>query len=701
MNPQATSSNSNLTQYGPNQTSQNLPTSDVHFSGSENVENMNESNASSRTSTPYARRGSTSGNFRKGRIGAFTPFNGNATIDQQSDENEQREEGELSEEDLLEQEFNWELEKIFKEDPPTENVILAQPLATTFDMTPVPLLHLNSAPSVSRYARKDNLNEFTRQIRSQPQWTYLQEDPAFSDANMKGELIPLQEVPAWMAKRHGTVLPSLSRKREWSDEEDRQDNVGIQVKDDPDSEYPLETVPNKRQKKETDCDMSDTIPVKAPGTPTGAPGTPILKRTGTPSFDAGADTDADDVWAPQPGEGALSAPVNEDPTEALLASLGVSGSPKPVRKGSIPPVLMPANDQSISPHGKLPKSMSPQENLGYNMALQNNPSHSNSPHGIPPQGQYNNGGIPTRQSIPYGGPPQGTPPYNMRPQKKPSYGNGRYSIPRQNSYGNGIPMQSKTPYSNAPYSGPPQPQYANSPPYGNGPYGVQQQGMAPHGNPPHGTLSQGHNAPCSNDPSGVLQYNNPTYGTQPHGMSPQGNPAYGVPPQGQYGNGVPPPGNPAYGMPPQGQPPYSNPAHDISPQGNAYRPPNNRVRGNQPARNDSGYASSRGSNSNGLVVNASNQPHSSYSQPRVDGSIDTPSPQEETPVLSECQNSKSDENNESGESPLTPTSAEILGKLIQPARKTSNGKKAESLRQADDTVRKPKRPQPVVAEAYR
>jgi hypothetical protein len=57
--------------------------------------------------------------------------------------------------------------------------------------------------------------------------------------------------------------------------------------------------------------------------------------------------------------------------------------------------------------------------------------------------------------------------------------------------------------------------------------------------------------------------------------------------------------------------------------------------------------------------------------------------------------------NDATESPLSPTSAEILGKLTQP-RKASSGKKPEPLRQADDTpVRKLKRPQPVVAAAYR
>jgi hypothetical protein len=81
-------------------------------------------------------------------------------------------------------------------------------------------------------------------------------------------------------------------------------------------------------------------------------------------------------------------------------------------------------------------------------------------------------------------------------------------------------------------------------------------------------------------------------------------------------------------------------------------------------------------------------------QARVGGD-DTPSPPVKTPVLSEYQIGKTSDTNDPDESPLTPTSAEILGKLTQSTRKDSNDKKA------DDTTRRLRRPQPVVADAYR
>ncbi|CCU74726.1 hypothetical protein BGHDH14_bgh05521 [Blumeria hordei DH14] len=101
--------------------------------------------------------------------------------------------------------WEWEYENIFKDPPIAETVALAQPLAVAFKSTPVPLMQPCSklGASISRYARKDNLKEFTRSIRSTPQWSYMQEDPAFSDTCLDGQLIPLDQIHTWTASRHG------------------------------------------------------------------------------------------------------------------------------------------------------------------------------------------------------------------------------------------------------------------------------------------------------------------------------------------------------------------------------------------------------------------------------------------------------------------------------------------------------------------
>ena len=128
--------------------------------------------------------------------------------------------------------------------------------------------------------------------------------------------------------------------------------------------------------------------------------------------------------------------------------------------------------------------------------------------------------------------------------------------------------------------------------------------------------------------------------------------------------------------------------------------------GTPPIRQDSGYVSARGSYSNdsgqiGYSRHRTSEMEIQQPPPhirRIDGVADSPSSGENTPHKIEPSLDKT--GTEKSDSPLTPTSAEILGKLAQ-TRKSSNGKKPEPMRQVDDMVRKYRRPQPVVAEAYR
>lgn len=580
-----------------------------------------------------------------------------------ADEASAHEEGELTVKDLEHIEFTWELEKVFQEQPPTENVALAQPLSFTFESTPVPLLDHRLNNSVSRYARKENLKEFTKPIRSQPQWSYLKEDPAFSDAKMDGALIPINEVPAWMAARHGEEVRDLqvSKKRARS-EEDEQEDVDNQIKLEASSEHPTGDSPNKRQKNEEVVD-EDTIIVQTCATPNGAPGTPTLGRAGTPSFGG-----EDDVWAPQPGEGAASAPL--DPTEALLASLGVSGSPKPVqegsRGGSVAELSNPEQDTSTPPFGNLPQSMSPQ--VGQPGFPYTAPPQTNSSQGMSPQSQFANGmpqqHNPSQMRGPYNNPRQNShgasmsphgAPYNHPPSRHNSYGNAmspQNSVPpfanhppQPNAYGNGMPPQGNAPFNNQPsrhnsfgngippqgnatYVHPPRhnsfgnpnqsfgPPRQNSfsngiPPQNGPPYINSPQGMGPQGYPPENQYGNGMSpygsAPYGIAPQGTPQYNAP-YGMPPQPYPPPNNYGPGMPPQGNAPYGGPPQENPQYGSGPYpyggppGNPVYGNPQNSISPQGNpSYQqfPP----QGNQPPRQDSGYGSLRGSYSNGSSVN--------------------------------------------------------------------------------------------------
>jgi hypothetical protein len=174
-----------------------------------------------------------------------------------------------------------------------------------------------------------NLEVFCRDIRKTLHWPRLKPDPVFKDIDYDADLVPLDKVDEWVQnrryknKREGTkefgegAQPISSRKRARSDEQvdtDKQMSQG----------YLPTFLPENRR---SSLDAYRTPPGNT-FTPTlDGPNTPVYARSGTPSLGA-----EDDVWAPQPGEGLITNSPAEDATEARLASLGVTGSPKPLLK---------------------------------------------------------------------------------------------------------------------------------------------------------------------------------------------------------------------------------------------------------------------------------------------------------------------------------------------------------------------------------
>ena len=704
-----------------------------------------------------------------------------------------KDEGELSEQDLRNQEFNWEYQKIFQSPAPFEFVALAQPLSAKYSetATPVPLLNEKDRRSVSRYARNDNLEEFLKPVRTQSQWSYLQEDPGFLEVTRDGPLIPLDEVPTWMAKRHGEDQQTQENEEVLEDREEPSSRKRVRSADD---EEGIENCSqdgtaaedvngdgsNKRVKLEA-TDENTIVQIKDAD---GAPGTPTLARDGSQFGDE------DDVWAPQPGE---SAAAEANSTEAILASLGVTGSPKPVRSQSISGGSVHESAAGGSRYGSVVHSMSPAEFQAIGMpphaksALSGTVSHSstgrkrsgsgigpqqNTPqgytHGTPPQ----NNGFPhndnTQQGYGHQGPPNSSFPqqgfsHHAPPLQSshPQNQNFRYPGPyhegppqtqhfngyaHPNQYPNDTSSQHHQHYPNAPYR---QPSLGNSiSPQSNGPFPNQQfgppqnsfgssvapQGIPPYANsvpyqqytpqnypgneiPPQGQVSYG-GMPAQND--GV--YGNTPYPPGPpsqwgHGPQnpPHNLPPYGGPPQPFYNGGHSSGGNPYYGAPhniyspgdqqylPQQPGMYSQ--QGISPQG-PYPPFNNMPHGNQPPRQDSGYTSARGSYSNGNESGPGHemngykpaQPLKHHSDGQIDGPSDERHPVGDSTNQGNLSQVKTEDTASDDEQALSPISREILGKTLSPK------KKPEPMRQPDDggtARRKPKRPQPEVAPAYR
>jgi hypothetical protein len=495
---------------------------------------------------------------------------------------QETEEGEVCEGDDEQELFEWDFQKIFKSPPAAETVALAQPLSAGYESTPVPLVQAwtTSIPSISRYARKDNLKEFIKSVRVAPQWSYLQEDPAFAELSDDGESIPLDKIGVWMDLHHGRELVTngieimdgveelelISKKRsrgesDVGEQESQQDDVDHQIALEAATELKDEEPPNKRQKN-NDIDDYDVLMLQSSGGRTPV----ILGRGGTPCLAA-----IDDAWAPQPGETATSP---GDPTENLLASLGVSGDPKPRKQASLPP----KEKQSNSPPPPQPQTQA---------SIPSKPQF---------QGTNPQASVPNAQD----GPPNHGRPMGPSPQSDAQY--GPPAVPYVNgttpnaAYGQGpqpnasqVPPQGYQGYTQGPPQGYAQ-GYPQGPPQGN-----------PQGNPQYGPVMNGPamngptmNAPYGNGPPqnmhGALQYGPPVnthnngppnnYQQGPQQWGPQRNPSFGAAPlyaaqpypqyaptqNSGYGNaGYGPVANQYQGGPPtqypQGPPQYNQARH--------------------------------------------------------------------------------------------------------------------------------------------
>ncbi|KAK2624395.1 hypothetical protein QTJ16_006345 [Diplocarpon rosae] len=262
-----------------------------------------------------------------------------STTGQEQERSNKPEEGQVGEADEEDSMFKWEFKHIFMEPPVLETIELAQTLSTSVKLTPVPLIQdwNTILTSISRHARKDNLKDFIRPMHTLPQWSELKEDPVFADIDMNGPSIPLEKLGEWISNHHAetdsdpleTVIVDeetvdMSRKRPRSDASEAQDTLGLaQAYHDPGIGNELGHHPAKRQKSNTPIPVQDNSVRISNGT------TPVIHRSGTPC----GDIEGDDAWAPLPGE---SASTPQDPTEALLASLGVTGSPKPIQREPLP-----------------------------------------------------------------------------------------------------------------------------------------------------------------------------------------------------------------------------------------------------------------------------------------------------------------------------------------------------------------------------
>jgi len=229
-----------------------------------------------------------------------------------------------------ETEFEWDLEQIFTTEIKKEADPIGRPLPTVYDEEPILPPAYNAKAIVGKYVRPNNLDIFARDIRLSLHWPSLKADPVFTDIAFDSPLIPLDDIESWIRQRQNRFdlvelmqsggQPSPTHKRAWSEEQDNNSKkICRNVLLEPDILRSHQAPQaGMHESNEALRPARDVTPAVDRST------TPAFERSGTPSFGA------DDAWAPQPGEGQFATSPITDPTEALLASLGVTGSPKPI-----------------------------------------------------------------------------------------------------------------------------------------------------------------------------------------------------------------------------------------------------------------------------------------------------------------------------------------------------------------------------------
>jgi hypothetical protein len=236
-----------------------------------------------------------------------------------------------AEETNEEAEFQWSLEKIFAKEVKKDADPIGRPLPTVYDEEPILPPAYNAEAIIGKYVRPNNLEIFARDIRLSLHWPSLKADPVFNDIPFNSPLIPLDDIESWIQQRQSRFdLTELAQngsqhsptlKRAWLEEQERNSKKICY------DSLPEPDISRSQQAPHGGMDgASDLTKLARDVTPAvDRSTTPAFGRSCTPSF--GAD---DDAWAPQPGEGQITTSPVTDPTEALLASLGVTGSPKPI-----------------------------------------------------------------------------------------------------------------------------------------------------------------------------------------------------------------------------------------------------------------------------------------------------------------------------------------------------------------------------------
>jgi hypothetical protein len=237
--------------------------------------------------------------------------------------------------------FNFFHRNSCKHDEP---IRILHPIPAIQDDKPI-IRAVDEAQSVSsKYARPTNLEVYMLPANKTLRWGTLRHDPVFKEIDVDSPSIPIEELGHWLQEREKNQLAAAVQydrlpatislpqeesydppiKNEQHIQQEHEQALCIKQEFNRD-DYHSGHSPAAQSQLQSPVDMSVSSPTQGSQRPKSRVCTPSLEAQGTPGTGS-----ADDAWAPQPGESQVAREEYKDPTEALLASLGVTGSPKPI-----------------------------------------------------------------------------------------------------------------------------------------------------------------------------------------------------------------------------------------------------------------------------------------------------------------------------------------------------------------------------------
>lgn len=221
-----------------------------------------------------------------------------------------------------EERWHWDSNTIFLEKALAPATPMAYPLPGIWHGDKIPPPANGTTGLTSRYVRMASREVWSKSITESLQWETLKNDPAFEELDWEAPSVLIEEMRGYVLQDRLVADVQETAPATPAPQETKVEHTAM-------AQQAESTSLRKRSRSDMQEDVDEQIRSEA------VSGLEVIS-TAQPSHQASEDRehtpafeDSNDPWAPQAGEAAE--PKREvDPTEALLASLGVTGSPKPV-----------------------------------------------------------------------------------------------------------------------------------------------------------------------------------------------------------------------------------------------------------------------------------------------------------------------------------------------------------------------------------